>query len=136
MRTEIADALVQSGGSTEQVSGPYGTELRAQVPTEVPNQGTMLAPARFLGVDGPRWFLRALITGPAATDDSQAAGLEAALRDVVVARGSEAMAVRDPLPLHLPRDVAEQAAAAVAEQEGADGGLPMPERGPEITETR
>ena len=136
VRTEIADALVQSGGSTEQVSGPYGTELRAQVPTEVPNQGTMLAPARFLGVDGPRWFLRALITGPAATDDSQAAGLEAALRDVVVARGSEAMAVRDPLPLHLPRDVAEQAAAAVAEQEGADGGLPMPERGPEITETR
>lgn len=135
VRTEIADALLQGGGSTEQAEGPYGTELRAQVPTEVPGQGTMLAPARFLGVDGPRWFLRALVTGPAATDDAAAAGLEAALRDVVVARGNEAMAVRDPLPLHLPRDVAEQAAAAAAEQEAA-AGLPMPERGPEITETR
>jgi hypothetical protein len=132
VRTEIADALVQGGGSTEQVSGAFGTALHAQVPTEVPGQGTMLAPARFLGVDGPRWFLRALITGPAATDDAAAGGLEAALRDVIVLRGNEAMAVRDPLPLHLPHEVAEQAAAA-AEQAA---GLPMPERGPEITETR
>lgn len=134
VRTEIADALVQGGGSTEQVSGAFGTALHAQVPTEVPGQGTMLAPARFLGVDGPRWFLRALITGPAATDDTAAGGLEAALRDVVVVRGGEAMAVRDPLPLHLPREVAEQAAAAAEEAEAQ--GLPMPERGPEITETR
>lgn len=143
VRSEIADALLQGGGGTEQVDGPYGTELRAQVPTEVPGQGTMLAPARFLGVDGPRWFLRALITGPAATDEVQAVGLEATLRDVVVSRGGEAMAVRDPLPLHLPPDVAEQAAAAAAEQDAEQdaeqtgpGGLPMPERGPEITETR
>ena len=139
VRGEIAEALLQGGGSTEQVDGPYGPELKAQVPTEVPGQGTMLAPARFLGVDGPRWFLRALLTGPAATDSAAATGLETALRDVVVRRGGEAMAVRDPLPLHLPADVAEQAAAAALEQEGQEqgsGGLPMPERGPEITETR
>jgi hypothetical protein len=140
VRSEIVDALVQGGGSTEQVDGPFGPELRAQVPTEQPGQGTMLAPARFLGVDGPRWFLRALLTGPAATDAAAAAGLESALRNIVVERGGEAMAVRDPLPLHLPKDVAEQAAAAAeqadqAEQSG-QGGLPMPERGPEITETR
>jgi hypothetical protein len=134
VRSEIADALVQGGGSTEQIDGPLGPELKAQVPTEVPGQGTMLAPARCLGVDGPRWFLRALLTGPAATDPAQAAVLEQALRNVVVARGGEAMAVRDPLPLHLPKDVAEQAAAAAEEAES--GGLPMPERGPEITETR
>jgi hypothetical protein len=140
VRTEIADALLQGGGSTEQVDGPYGTELHAQVPTDVPGQGTMLAPARFLGVDGPRWFLRALITGPGATDPDAAKSLEAALHDVVVVRGNEAMAVRDPLALHLPRDVAEQAAAAAAEAADetatSGGGLPMPERGPEITETR
>jgi hypothetical protein len=142
VRAEIADALRQSGGSTEQADGSYGPELRAQVPTEVPGQGTMLAPARFLGVDGPRWFLRALITGPAATDPGEAGGLESTLRNVVVARGGEAMAVRDPLPLHLPREVAEQAAeqaalaAAQDEEEPRPTGLPMPERGPEITETR
>jgi hypothetical protein len=150
VRGEIAEALGQGGGQAEQVDGPYGPELKAQVPTEVPGQGTMLAPARFLGVDGPRWFLRALVTGAAATDSVSAAGLEAALRNVVVHRGGGAMAVRDPLPLHLPREVAEQAAAALEEQgeeqgdeggpeqagEGAARGLPMPERGPEITETR
>jgi hypothetical protein len=133
VRAEIAEALNSGGGKAEEGSGTFGPELRAQVPAEVPGQGVQLAPARFVGVDGPRWFLRALIAGPAATDTSAAAGLEAVLRDVVVVRGGEAMAVRDPLPLRLPRDVTE-AAAAAAEQENA--GLDMPERGPEITETR
>jgi len=40
--------------------------------------------------------------------------------------------VRDPLPLVLPQEVLEQHHEAVA-GEGAPG---MPERGPEITETR
>ena len=87
-------------------------------------------PARFVGVDGPRWFLRGLIIGPAVDDPTTAAGLEAVLRDVVVARGGEPMAVRDPLPLVLPAEIAD---AAVTEQQE---GLQMPERGPEITETR
>lgn len=136
VRTEIAEALRAGGGRAEQVEGTFGPELMAQVPTEVPGEGTMLAPARFLGVDGPRWFLRALITGPAATDRAQGQGLERALRDVVVHRGGEAMAVRDPLPLELPKDVAEHAAAALEPAEPAGGGLAMPERGPEITEIR
>lgn len=135
VRAEIAEALNGSQGSAAEVEGPYGPELAAQVPAEDGNGGAAgLAPARFLGVDGPRWFLRALVTGPAATDPAAAKGLEDALRDVVVVRGDEAMAVRDPLPLALPRDLAE---SAVAEAESGDGaGLAMPERGPEITETR
>ncbi|MEO6206096.1 MAG: DUF3710 domain-containing protein, partial [Mycobacteriales bacterium] len=77
----------------------------------------------------------------AAADPAAAKGLEAALRDVIVVRGDEAMAVRDPLPLALPKDLAESAAAA-ADEAGTQGGsdepqgLAMPERGPEITETR
>ena len=134
VRAEIAEALNSGGGKAEEATGTYGPELRAQVPAEVPGQGVQLAPARFLGVDGPRWFLRALIAGPAATDSAAAAGLEAVLRDIVVQRGDEAMAVRDPLPLRLPKDVTEAAAAAAAEEEAR--GLEMPQRGPEITETR
>ena len=89
----------------------------------------MLAPARFVGVDGPRWFLRGLVTGPAAVDPEQAGPVEAALRDVVVVRGSEPMAVRDPLALALPNE-------AQLQQPGDQVGLELPERGPEITETR
>ncbi len=136
VRAEIAASLVGGGGRAQDVEGPYGAELFAAVPL----QGGGAAPARFIGVDGPRWFVRALLTGPAAQDRSVAAPLEQALRSVVVVRGSEAMAVREPLPLHLPREVAEQAAAAAAATDrGADEQTPdltMPERGPEITEVR
>jgi hypothetical protein len=135
VRAEIAMSLVESGGQAKDVEGPHGPELFAAVPV----QGGGAAPARFIGVDGPRWFVRALLTGPAAQARSVAAPLEQALRDVVVVRGSEAMAVRDPLPLHLPREVAEQAAAAAAADEAPEDEAPdltMPERGPEITEVR
>lgn len=136
VRAEIASALVGGGGRAQEAEGPYGRELHGAVPVQTGG----FAPARFVGVDGPRWFLRALLTGPAALDRATAAPLEAALRDVVVVRGSEAMAVRDPLPLRLPREVAERAAAAASaggdEPAAPGGGLEMPERGPEITELR
>ncbi|MEO6205759.1 MAG: DUF3710 domain-containing protein, partial [Mycobacteriales bacterium] len=73
VRAEIAEALNGSPGSATEVEGPYGPELAAQVPAEDAEGGaTGLAPARFLGVDGPRWFLRALVTGPAAADPAAA----------------------------------------------------------------
>ena len=134
VRSEIAAALAESGGRTAEVEGAYGVELHAAVPTQVEGQGTVLAPARFVGVDGPRWFLRALITGPGATDTQEAAPLFAALAGCVVVRGGEAMAVRDPLPLRLPKEVTAAAAAAEAGAEPAP--VPPPERGPEITEIR
>lgn len=132
VRTEISAALGQTGGQAVEVQGSFGTELHAVVPTEIPDQGVVLAAARFVGVDGPRWFLRGLFTGPAATDPSVAPELELALRQVVVVRGHEAMAVRDVLPLRLPVEVTEQQAALAAEGDP----LQLAERGPEITEVR
>jgi hypothetical protein len=131
VRAEIAEALNGSGGKAVEAQGVFGTELRAEVPTEVPGQGVLLAPARFVGVDGPRWFLRGLLTGPAAVDDEAAGPLLEAMRDVAVNRGSDPMAVRDPLPLVLPADAVQATEEQLAEQ-----GFEMPERGPEITETR
>ena len=138
---EIAESLTAGGGSAQSVAGPYGEELLAQVPTQVEGGRIVMAPARFLGVDGPRWFLRALITGTAATDAVRAAPLEAALREVVVVRGSEPMAVRDPLPLRLPPQAVAGRAGAEGQGETGDEGdgedpLQLAERGPEITETR
>lgn len=132
VREEMAAQLLAGGVTPEHRDGPWGVELHASVPTELPGQPAGTAPARFLGVDGPRWFLRAVITGPAVGDAAQAAELEAAFRDVVVHRGAEAMAVRSPLPLRLPREVTEQQPAP----DDAEPSLEMPERGPEITERR
>ena len=131
VRAEISQALNDGEGQARDVQGSFGTELHASVPNDIPGQGVVLAEARFVGVDGPRWFLRGLFTGPAATDPAAAPELEAALRLVVVVRGNEAMAVRDALPLRLPTEVTEQAVPA----EAADP-LQLAERGPEITEVR
>lgn len=126
---EIRESLEAGGGSAETVTGPLGLELRAQVPQEVPGQGVALAPARFLGADGPRWFLRGLLSGPAAVDADQAEPFERMFRSVVVVRGKDAMAPRDPLPLRLPTDV-----LVPGDVEATDESLDPFERGPEITE--
>jgi hypothetical protein len=117
-----------------------------------PAQGQASQPARFIGVDGPRWFLRGLMTGVAATDPQQARTLEDVFRGVVVVRGGEAMAPRDLLPLRLPREALQNFEGQNLEGQNLEGQnldagspadverpkptLDMLERGPEITETR
>jgi hypothetical protein len=133
VRQEIADALNGGGGRASEGHGAFGPELRAVVPQEVPGQGVVHAPARFIGVDGPRWFLRALLTGPAATEDAAARPLVEALRDVVVVRGADPMPAREPLVITLPPEAQQ---AAPADLEPQQPGLSLPERGPEITEVR
>lgn len=126
IRSEIVEAIRASGGKAEEAEGPFGIEIDARVqPTGGP-QG--LAPARFVGIDGPRWFLRVIFLGRAATQGADAAAIEAAVRGLVVVRGTAAVGPRQPLALRIP-GATEQAIAAQ--------GLPNPfERGPEITEIR
>jgi Protein of unknown function (DUF3710) len=103
VRAEIAQSLnEQRKGSATEADGPFGAELRGTLPGEG-GRGTV--PVRFIGVDGPRWFLRALIAGPAAADQVKAKTFEEALRRCVVVRGSDPLPVRDPVPLQLPGDL-------------------------------
>ncbi len=102
VRAEIAESL---GGprrtSATEKDGPFGTELHGTLPADGGGQ----VPVRFIGVDGPRWFLRALLAGPVAGDADKAEPFEAVLRGVVVVRGNEPLPVREPVPLRLPPDV-------------------------------
>lgn len=132
IRAEIAESLKATGGSAEEIDGPLGTELTASVPTGDPS--VPFAPARFVGVDRPRWFLRGLLSGPAAVDAAAAARLEFALHGTIVVRGKDAMPIRDPLPLRLPPE-AVQLAQEQLQQQGAPT-LEQLEPGPTITETR
>jgi hypothetical protein len=123
IRAEIRRTITAQGGSTQERTGRFGTELSGRVPVQGGYQSV-----RFVGVDGPRWFLRALFTGAAATDPARAGVLEDAVRNIVVVRGSSPMPVRDPLPLALPREVAEQAeltrGAHAAPDDEDEQGLP------------
>ncbi len=129
VRGELKREVTASGGSAEEVEGPFGTELAARV-----KQGEALQPVRFCGVDGPRWFLRAVISGKAAVDAEAAATLEDVIRDIVVVRGDGPMAPKEPIELRLPPE-AKQAMEQQAAQTGRPDLNPF-ERGPEITETR
>ena len=57
---------------------------------------------RFIGVDGPRWFLRAMLVGALAANAAQAEPFETILRNVVVVRGTDPLPVREPVALHVP----------------------------------
>ena len=141
VRTEIAAEVNTAGGQSQETEGSFGIELMAQVPAE-PGQGAAepggMRLVRFVGVDGPRWFVRGLFTGPAADGGDQADLLEEVFRDVVVVRGEHPVPPREILELRLPpeaRQALEEQAAA--EEENRFGGDLNPfERGPEFTETR
>jgi hypothetical protein len=105
VRKEIRGSIASQGGTAQDERGRFGLELTARVPAQGGYQTV-----RFVGVNGPRWFLRALFTGQGATDPARAAALEDVLRNIIVVRGTDPLPVRDPLPLQLPREVAEQAA--------------------------
>jgi hypothetical protein len=141
VRAEIAAEVNTAGGRSQETEGSFGIELMAQVPAE-PGQGPAelggMRLVRFVGVDGPRWFVRGLFTGPAADGGDQAELLEEVLRNVVVVRGEHPVPPREILELRLPPE-ARQALEeqAEAEQENRFGGDLNPfERGPEFTETR
>lgn len=143
IRAEIAGKVAEAGGSHELVQGPFGTELRALLPAPGPGGSTVMAPVRFVGIDGPRWFLRASINGLGAVDPDAAPEVDALIASCVVDRGSEPMAPREVLPLTLPAGVEEladepataDAAAATPAAKSTDDLNPF-ERGPEITEVR
>ena len=149
IRAEIAESILAQGGTADEGRGPFGIELRTRMPSAGPDGRTVFAPARFAGVDGPRWFLRAVFSGRAAIEDEAAAPLLEVVRSTVVVRGDGAMAPREMLVLKLPDQVeVPETNGSEANGSSADEGADAPrsagnvddlkpfERGPEITEVR
>jgi Protein of unknown function (DUF3710) len=137
VRAEIAAEVNTAGGRSQESEGPFGVELLAQVPIEPGQPASGMRLVRFVGIDGPRWFVRGLFTGPAADGGEQAELLEQVLRDVVVVRGEHPVPPREILELRLPpeaRQALEEQAAA--EENRFRGDLNPFDRGPEFTETR
>lgn len=97
IRAQLITSINGAGGLVEEAEGEFGPELRARVP----GQGGALQPARFVGIDGPRWFLRGLFLG-AAAQPGAVPDLEHVFRDTVVVRGDDAMAPGDNIPMSLP----------------------------------
>lgn len=101
---ETLDALekgiASQGGSAQRVQGTLGPELDAQLILEV-GGNQQRRHSRFIGVDGPRWFLRGVINSP-GLDDYHYGKLIEIFRSTAVNRGEIAMPPGELLLLKLP----------------------------------
>lgn len=107
---DLADSLRKDGSRVSMQTGPWGRELFAV---------TEGADLRFIGVDGYRWMLRLVAAGPSGSADEGSplvAAARAVMSESVVRRGTDALPVREPLPVVLPQQLAEQLAAAHQQQ--------------------
>ncbi|MET8557027.1 DUF3710 domain-containing protein [Streptomyces sp. NPDC004959] len=140
VREEIASGITRQGGLIDEIEGPLGWELRAQVPIQLPDGKSGQQVVRFVGVDGPRWFLRGVISGQGAVQPQAAGVLEQIVRDTVVVRGEGPMAPRDPIVLKLPEDAQMVPEGVQQDRQGSGsrfgGDMGQLARGPEITEIR
>lgn len=107
IRAQIADQIEKQGGTTTERDGVFGPELLAEIPLAAGSaeEGTTRI-ARFIGVDGPRWFLRGVIAGEGAVKPEAADAVEELFRSIVVVRGNTPMPPRDLIPLQMPAEAA------------------------------
>lgn len=118
VRRQLADQLGKQGGTVKEEQHAIGTALRTAVPVVAGG-----APERqvvFLGVDGPRWFLRGVVTGEATVDEKKLEQLVKLFRGIIVVRGDKPVPPRDLLPLTMPQAMADQLQQAAAQRANPD----------------
>ncbi len=101
IRIQLAEQIKSQGGTVQNAIGSFGSELVAQVIVTTP-EGQKPNEVRFIGVDGPRWFLRGVISGKALSDDDAMREISDLFRSIVVVRGQIPLPPRELLPLHVP----------------------------------
>ncbi len=104
VRQELVAEVQRLEGQVEELDGPFGPELRVQIPVTLPDGQDGFQPSRIVAVEGPRWMLRATFLGSAALEPDEDGLLEQAFREVVVVRGDDPRPVREPLLIELPPD--------------------------------
>ena len=97
-RPQIASEVAQAGGTATEREGPWGTELIC----EVGQRGGNTQITRVIGINGPRWMLRASLLGQPAVKPDEAGAWEDSIRKIAVHRGAQAMPVGESLPVVMP----------------------------------
>lgn len=104
VRAELIAEVDRLEGSHEVVDGVFGPELHIRIPARTETGEDAVQPSRIVVVEGPRWMLRGTFLGQAAMVPEDDSLLFRAFREVIVERGSQAMASRDPLHLTIPEN--------------------------------
>ncbi len=107
IRAALAASITEQGGRVTTQFGAFGEELFAELSLSSQNgTNTSARHLKFIGIDGPRWFLRVMISGAALMDSVAAGAVEDVIRGVVINRGEGAMPPRELLPLVMPTGAA------------------------------
>ncbi|NDL55951.1 DUF3710 domain-containing protein [Phytoactinopolyspora mesophila] len=101
-RLQIAEDAKRRGGSAQEGTGPFGTEVRVVIPVTTKDGKQGHQPSRISGIDGPRWMLRATFLGKAISDASAFQRLVEVTRQVVVVRGDTPMPPGEVISLTPP----------------------------------
>ena len=88
----LREDVQQRGGATADLEGPWGTELITQMKVKLPDGQPAVQQTRIIGVNGPRWMLRATMMGRPAMEPTAGKEWEKLLERVVVRRGEGAEA--------------------------------------------
>jgi hypothetical protein len=108
VRPQIAADASKRGGTATEREGRFGTELVCEVQVQRPDGAVGTQTSRVIGINGPRWLLRATLIGEPAREPDGAEAWEDAITQVAVRRGAQAMPVGEALPLTLPEGVRPQ----------------------------
>lgn len=104
---EIAEGMRRDGLIVHVEKGPWGREVVGEA-----NDRKI----RIAGVDGPRWMLRMTMISPSdRADDMRDLGREVIAR-TFVNRGDAPILAGSPLPVALPKQLAEQVQQAMAQR--------------------
>jgi len=101
-RPQIASEVSGHGGTATERDGRWGPELVCRVQVRTADGKTGTQDSRIIGINGPRWMLRATLLGKPATDTDGSEEWEGLLSRVAVRRGAQAMMVGEPLPVTMP----------------------------------
>ena len=111
---DMTDSAVAAGGEVEISDGPFGPEIRRVIPVQGEDGEQAYHVSRTWFAQGPRWLLRGVLMGEAATEEGFDSPVAELLFEffcnVVVRRGNEPMVPGDLIPMSLPEDLAQQQA--------------------------
>jgi hypothetical protein len=102
IREELRAGLVAANGTARERSGPWGTELWAQLGESGPSGELEVRHLRFAARQGPGWMLRGLFHWTGRPAERDVAQLETVFQQAVVVAGPDSPPAREKLPLRGP----------------------------------
>ena len=102
LRRVLLAKLKRRPGHQQVMEGRFGAEVIATFTVRNAQGAIEDIPMRFVGIDGDKWMLRAVVTGPSVLSDATIARVDALLSNIAVDRGTDARAEGEVLALKAP----------------------------------